>query len=52
MAKSVDRLTTKKIEAFARPGYYHDGHGLYLQVLATGGRSWLFRYMEIGRAHV
>ena len=50
MAKSVDRLTTKKIEAFARPGYYHDGHGLYLQVLATGGRSWLFRYMVEGKA--
>jgi len=26
------------------PGYYLDGHGLYLQVAAGGSRSWIFRY--------
>ena len=26
------------------PGYYLDGHGLYLQVSASGSRSWIFRY--------
>ena len=26
------------------PGYYLDGHGLYLQVSAGGSRSWILRY--------
>lgn len=26
------------------PGYYLDGHGLYLQVAAGGSRSWVLRY--------
>ena len=29
-------------------GYYADGGGLYLQVSATGSKSWVFRYR--GRA--
>lgn len=28
------------------PGYYLDGHGLYLQVTKTGSRSWIFRYTK------
>src|SRR5665647_425440 len=27
-----------------KPGYYLDGHGLYLQVSASGSRSWILRY--------
>ncbi|MDB5875017.1 MAG: integrase [Ramlibacter sp.] len=26
------------------PGYYLDGHGLYLQISKSGSRSWIFRY--------
>ncbi len=28
------------------PGYYLDGHGLYLQVTEKGARSWIFRYTK------
>ena len=31
------------------PGYYLDGHGLYLQVSASGSRSWVLRYTLQGR---
>jgi len=31
-------------------GRYGDGGGLYLQVTATGTKSWLFRYMLNGKA--
>jgi len=31
-------------------GLYHDGGGLYLQVTASGAKSWIYRYMLDGRA--
>ncbi|PTQ88344.1 integrase [Nitrosomonas nitrosa] len=31
-------------------GNHLDGHGLYLRVSPTGGRSWVFRYKDKGRA--
>jgi integrase len=31
-----------------KPGFYHDGLGLYLQV-KNGGRSWVLRYMIDGK---
>lgn len=34
-----------------RPGYYLDGHGLYLQVAPGGSRSWIFRYKRHGKSH-
>lgn len=37
------------IRAIRRPGSYADGGGLYLQVTATGARSWIFRYTGGGR---
>src|SRR5437667_332997 len=37
-------LTVKGIEKIADRGRYGDGAGLYLQVLPTGGRTWLLRY--------
>ena len=30
----------------SKPGYYSDGAGLYLQVSATGSKSWIFRYVR------
>src|SRR5262249_13777834 len=30
-------------------GYYGDGGGLFLQVSASGAKSWVFRFKEIGR---
>jgi hypothetical protein len=31
------------------PGLHHDGRGLYLQI-KNGGRSWVFRFMQDGKA--
>ncbi len=43
MPKRVVPLTDKEIKA-AKPGLYADGGGLYLQVIPSGGKSWIFRY--------
>ena len=37
-------LTVKGLGQITDPGRYGDGAGLYVQVLPTGGRSWLMRY--------
>ena len=29
----------------------NDGGGLMLRVMVTGGKSWIYRYMERGKAH-
>lgn len=39
------------IRAIKKPGYHADGGGLYLQVTASGARSWIFRYSNGGRRH-
>ncbi len=44
------RLSTKAVEKQKRPGYFSDGDGLYLQVSASGTKSWVFRYMLNKRA--
>jgi hypothetical protein len=36
--------------ARARPGYYGDGAGLWLQVRDTGTKAWVYRYAINGRA--
>ncbi len=52
----VTSRATKRITAaglpklYKTPGYHHDGGGLYLQVTANGGKSWVFRYMLNKRA--
>lgn len=40
-AAGVSRLTAK--------GYYGDGDGLWLQITASGARSWVYRYRAQGR---
>lgn len=37
------RLTARQVATLGE-GYHADGGGLYLQVTATGARSWIFRY--------
>jgi integrase len=46
MAKA--KLSNVDLEALPA-GLHHDQRGLYLQVSATGARSWLFRYRYRGR---
>jgi integrase len=43
------RLTTKGVEQIKAPGRYPDGNGLYLQIIGTTNRSWLFRFERDGK---
>jgi integrase len=49
MARQVNRLSPRFIETHSQSGYYADGGNLYLQITASGGRSWIFRYRRNGR---
>jgi integrase len=42
-------LTVKQVEALTAAGRYGCGDNLYLQILPTGGRTWLMRYEVNGR---
>lgn len=44
MSKARDRLTAVQIKNLSKPGFYHDGGGLYLQVSRFGSKSWILRY--------
>ena len=39
MAKSLNRLTPKKVASISEPGRYADGGNLYLLVSKTGAKS-------------
>jgi hypothetical protein len=49
MAKLDHQLNARRIERLNKPGRYHDGKGLYLQVSPTGAKSWVYRYERDGR---
>ena len=51
MARAIGKLTALAVDKAKRRGYYGDGGGLYLQVSASGAKSWVFRYKEAGRQH-
>ena len=40
--RTRNKLNTKQIHTFTKPGVYSDGGGLYLRVRTAGTRSWLF----------
>lgn len=44
MARPINRLSARFVQTVSKAGYYPDGGGLYLQVTATGAKSWIFRY--------
>jgi integrase len=44
MAGKIDRLNALTVKRAMAPGLYADGAGLYLQVTASGARSWIFRF--------
>jgi integrase len=50
-SKALGRLSARKVETVKKAGYHHDGGGLYLRVMGSGSRSWLFRYATNGREH-
>jgi integrase len=53
VARTINRLSHRKVETLKRPGMYGDGGGLYLQLTegadGTPRKSWLFRYAAAGR---
>jgi integrase len=49
MARTIGRLTALVVSRLKEPGMYPDGAGLYLQVLKTGVRAWVFRFKQDGR---
>src|SRR3954452_3646078 len=50
MARKIGRLTALAVAKAQKPGLYPDGAGLYLQVTASGAKSWIYRFMLNGRA--
>jgi integrase len=54
MARGINKLSVKAVQAAKEPGLYGDGGGLYLQVSDVTGtgitKAWVFRYMLAGRA--
>jgi integrase len=44
MPRVIGKLTSLAVTQARRRGYYGDGGGLYLQVGATGAKSWVFRF--------
>lgn len=51
MARTLSKLSALSVGRAKEKGLYADGGGLYLQVGASGGKSWLFRFMRHGKAH-
>src|SRR5438046_1062125 len=49
MARTIGKLTTLAVSQAKRRGYYGDGGGLFLQVSASGAKSWVFRFKEAGK---
>jgi hypothetical protein len=50
MRREGNKLTAAAVRAANKPGFYGDGHGLYLQVSAFDTKVWVFRYMIDGTA--
>jgi len=49
VAREINRLTTRKIQAITEAGWYLDGEGLYLAVEPSGSKRWVLRYRLPGR---
>lgn len=50
MGRPIHRLTARTVATATKKGYHPDGGGLYLQVSATGTKSWVLRYKVMGKA--
>lgn len=49
MGLKINRLAARWVVTVTELGYDPDGGGLYLQVTASGAKSWVFRYRFEGR---
>jgi hypothetical protein len=48
MGRHVEKLSAILIGQLKSPGYYGDGNGLWLQISASGSKSWVFRFTISG----
>lgn len=44
MGRAIGKLSALAVARTTKPGYLGDGGGLYLQVTASGAKSWIFRF--------
>ncbi|MGB9163883.1 MAG: Arm DNA-binding domain-containing protein, partial [Rhodomicrobium sp.] len=51
MARIIERLAALKVAKIAKPGFYSDGAGLYLQVTGSAAKSWIYRFRLDGKRH-
>jgi integrase len=49
MPRKAAGLTARQVQTHKAPGLFADGGGLYLQVAATGAKTWIFRFQIAGR---
>lgn len=49
MARAINRLTTKTVEALDEPGLHADGAGLYLRIDQTGNKRWVLVFFWRGK---
>ena len=49
MAKQIEKLNALSVKRLSKAGWYPDGQGLYLQVSATGTKSWVYRFEKDGK---
>ncbi|KFG70380.1 site-specific integrase [Microvirga sp. BSC39] len=49
MARHMHTLSARTVATLAKPGRHSDGGGLYLNITASGARSWVFMWKVDGK---
>lgn len=49
MVQTLAKLSALKVQSLTEPGMHNDGGGLWLNVKASGSKSWIFRYRLHGK---
>src|SRR5829696_1687367 len=49
MARQLHTLSARAVATLAKPGRHSDGGGLYLNITASGARSWVFMWKAGGK---
>ena len=51
MARSINKLSARKVASLKTKGWHGDGNGLYLKIPANKTKSWVFRYSRFKKIH-
>ena len=49
MARQLHTLSARTVATLTKPGRHSDGGGLYLNITASGARSWVFMWKTDGK---